>query len=164
MQPKTEYICLVKNLLFTRNMRKKIYLLLLVCIHFVSFGQNRIPKDQLSDNWLLINSKDGVEFYAKMESVDVYKNGSENLTFAVIKVINTNSNSASVNFLISGYYDGGCLGCSDGKENSKSISLNAGETFIGTAENGYSRLVRNPMNKLGWNFEAIGINNLTIKN
>ncbi len=145
-------------------MRKNICLLILLCFQLVSYGQNRITKDQLSEDWLLINSKEGIDFYAKFESVDVYKNGAENLTYAVIKIVNTNENSNTALFLISGFYDGGCLGCSTDGESDKSISLKAGESFIGTAENGFSRLVKNPTLKLGWNFEAIGINNITINN
>ena len=150
--------------LLLKVMTKQIVLFLFMFICLGSFAQNRVNKDQLSENWKLINSVEGVNFYAKLESVDVYKNGSENFTYVVIKVENSTSKEVNLNFLISGFYDGGCLGCADNVENTKTLTIKANESFVGTAENNFSRLVQNPKLKNSWKFEAIGINNVIFKN
>ena len=154
----------IKKPLLLKVMTKQFVLFLFVFICFGFFAQNRVNKDQLSENWKLINTVNGVNFFAKLESVDLYKNGSENFTYVVVKVENTTSTDVNLNFLISGFYDGGCLGCVDNVENTKSLSLKANETFVGTAENHFSRLVQNPKLKNSWKFEAIGINNVIFKN
>ena len=80
-------------------MTKQIVLFLFLFICLGSFAQNRVNKDQLSENWKLINSVEGVNFFAKLESVDVYKNGSENFTYVVVKVENTTSKEVNLNYL-----------------------------------------------------------------
>lgn len=122
---------------------KSILLVFIAMVSFSGVCQSTITASNLSENWTLLTTKDGVEVYLKQEKCNV---GADNLfTYAFVRLVNTNSIETSVEFDFHVKFDTGYAGSGDIKKTNHIISINASSSIEGDCTFGaLSLLTHNP--------------------
>lgn len=117
-----------------------------------SFGLN--AQTESSNNFQLIESKDGIEVYSKIISCDT-EGSAIPFDYLVFKVKNTTSQSLHVSLEFEIYFEEGCNGCENSRETSIEISLDSGESIEASCSNFEYRLaylVLNPNFDGSWSY------------
>ena len=143
---------------------KSTLLIFTVLLSFSGISQNTVNAEQLTQEWTLVSTQDGVEIYLKQEKCDV---GAEKLfTYAFIRIVNTNPTEKSVEFNFQMQYDNGCYGCGDTRETKKMLAVPASTSIEGesTFQIGeLSLLINNPYQVDPRVLESINLDELNIK-
>jgi hypothetical protein len=83
-----------------------------------------------SQEWKKFHSEEGFDFYIKYS--ECHFNDVQDQSWALIKVENTNSFDAEINFYFERYMDGKCVGCGNyDQENLKTVKIPAGTSKEG---------------------------------
>ena len=155
----------------TINMKSrslKLFLgVFLLSVSFIgnSFSQSKINASDLNEDWQLIKSEQGLNFYVSKQNC-TRTEGQKPLVYAFMKIENTTSASVSANFSLALLFEEGCSGCTPDGEYTSSITIPAGSTVeqeCSTNNNTLSRLIVNPNLSGGWKFTGVELMNLTIK-
>jgi len=109
-----------------------------------SFAQNKIEANDLTAEWTLLTSKDGVEMYIQSGECSM-GNVPEAFQYGMIKLVNSNSTEKTVVYNIERYYTDGCVGCNKTDEDFSIVVIPANSTITGNCKNGVSVLLKNPL-------------------
>lgn len=146
------------------NLKKISFIILLLTSTF-SFGQGAGSNSfTLSDDWQLLQKKEGLNFSVKRETCEVFA-GAKPLVYTFMKIENNTSQKKQVVFNFGLEFKEGCSGCELGREFTVSMEIPANTTLEGDcsfvrAE--LTRLIYNPNLAGGWEFIAPTIKNLSI--
>lgn len=144
---------------------KFFLLFFLLTITSIGYCQERIPITSVTNDWTLIKSEKGLNFYVKSVHQIVYE-GKKPFEYIVAKIENTTDNAASVSFNMATFFKEGCQNCGMNTESYKTIKVLPRTSIEGKHEDGNSSLsvlLNNPNNPLSWHPEAIAIENLIVK-
>jgi hypothetical protein len=135
-----------------------------VLLSFSGVSQNSVNAEQLTQEWTLVSTQDGVEIYLKQEKCDV--GAEKHFTYAFIRIVNTTTTEKSVEFNFQMQYDNGCYGCGDTRETKKMLAVPASTSVEG--ENTFqigelSLLINNPYQLDPGVLESINLDELNIK-
>lgn len=137
---------------------------LFLLIGFNSFGQSRLNPIDLTKDWKLLTSENGVEFYIRK---DVCATSGTKLPFefSFLKIVNTSDTPKSVSYNYATIFTEACDGCDQNSERSFSFDLPANSMLEGNCEGnrGLSGFIKNPNFDGGWHFESVEIKYLKIK-
>ena len=143
---------------------KSTLLIFTVLLSFSGFSQNTVNADQLTKDWTLVTTQNGVEIYLRQEKCDV---GAPDLfTYAHIRIVNTNTEEKTVEYNFHINYDNGCVGCGDTRETKKMVAVPASTSVEGEATFKYgelSLLINNPYQLDSGVLESIKLDELYIK-
>ena len=126
-----------------------------------SFAQNKIEANDLTSEWTLLSSKDGVELYIQSGECTM-GNVPEAFQYGMIKLINSNSTEKTVVYNIERHYSDGCVGCNKTDEDVSIISIPANSTITGNCENGISVLIKNPLQTMYLEFNYLQLTTFKI--
>ena len=119
----------------------------------------------LTNEWQLMQEKDGVQVFAKVEPCKMSEQTPKPFDIAFLKIVNNTNQDIAVayNFVIE--FAEGCNGC-DGRDESRFNQKIPANTTIAEdcsfKQNGMSHIIRNRNFDGGWNFEKVSITNLKI--
>lgn len=117
----------------------------------------------ISEQWALIHSQNGINFYAKKVACTLYE-GVKPFDYVVLKVENTTDETATISFELGTILNGECFGCGSNEAVAlmtlapKSIAENNCTTF----SQGMHGLIQNRMTKTINRFDGIQINQIQI--
>ena len=141
--------------------------ILLIFVAFVSFNgmsQNSIEASNLTEEWTLLTTKDGVDVYLKQDKCDI---GAEKLfTYAYIRFVNNNSTEKTIEFNFLMNFDNRCVGCGDTRETKKMIAIPASTSVDGACGSEVGELallINNPYQIDSGVFESVALDVLNIK-
>jgi hypothetical protein len=119
----------------------------------------------LTNDWKLIQDKDGVQFFAKTEECKMSEQSPKPFDIAFLKIVNNTNKEVEVayNFVIE--FTEGCNGC-DGRDESRfSQKIPANGSIVEDCnfkQEGMAHIIRNQNFDGGWNFEKVSVANVTI--
>ena len=142
----------------------KIIAFFLLCGSY-SFGQAKLKNDELSKDWKLITSSDGVDLFLKKD-VCVTAGAKLPFEFTFLKIVNTTNEQKSIAYNYAVYFSEACDGCEPNSERSYTADLAPNSTIEGdcvSTKPGLTGFVKNPNFDGGWHFEGVEIKFLKIK-
>lgn len=97
------------------NLLNKITsLIVIMLVSFSGFSQTSIDAGNITEEWKLLTTKDGIEVHIKQDKCDI---GADKLfTYAYIKLVNTTTVTKTVEFNFQLIFDNDCVGCGDTRE------------------------------------------------
>lgn len=129
----------------------------------VGSAQVSAKATSITDQWTLVHSQDGINFYAKKVVCTLYE-GVKPFDYVVLKVENTTNETASISFELGTILNGECFGCGS-NEAIASITLAPNaliENNCSTFSQGMHGLIQNRMSKTVNRFDGIQINTIKI--
>jgi hypothetical protein len=129
----------------------------------VGSAQVSAKASSITDQWTLVHSQNGINFYAKTAVCSLYE-GVKPFDYVVLKVENTTNETATISFELGTILNGECFGCGS-NESLASITLapNAvAENNCSTFSQGMHGLIQNRMSKAINRFDGIQINTIKI--
>jgi hypothetical protein len=129
----------------------------------VGSAQVSAKATSITDQWTLVHSQDGINFYAKKVVCTLYE-GVKPFDYVVLKVENTTNETASISFEFGTILNGECFGCGS-NEAIASITLAPNaviENNCSTFSQGMHGLIQNRMSKTVNRFDGIQINTIKI--
>lgn len=117
----------------------------------------------ITDQWALVHSQNGINFYAKKVTCALYE-GVKPFDYVVLKVENTTIETATISFELGTILNGQCFGCGS-NEAIASITLAPNaviENNCSTFSQGMHGLIQNRMSKTVNRFDGIQINTIKI--
>ena len=117
----------------------------------------------ISEQWALIHSQNGINFYSKKVTCTLYE-GVKPFDYVVLKVENTTDETATISFELGTILNGECFGCGSNEAVAsmtlapKAIAENNCTTF----SQGIHCLIQNRMTKTINRFDGIQINQIQI--
>lgn len=144
---------------------KRIIAFAILILSFGSYGQGKINYDEISSQWSLVQTTDGIEIYVmKVECKLSEKFKPSEWLFYKFK--NTTNKAKDLAFVPVYRYAEGCVNCGEKFEATISTSIPA-NTFIEGNCNFENRMltycIKNPNLMGGWMLTQIEIKNITIK-
>ncbi len=119
-----------------------------------TFAQNKILANDLNQEWTLLDTQKGIEIYIKHGECQM-GNIKEAFEYGMLKIVNTTNSEKMVIYNIENYYTDGCVGCDTNEDEYTAIIIPANTTKIGNCENGYSVLIKNPLQTAFTDFQYI---------
>ncbi len=129
----------------------------------VGSAQVSAKATSITDQWTLVHSQDGINFYAKKVVCTLYE-GVKPFDYVVLKVENMTNETASISFEFGTILNGECFGCGS-NEAIASITLAPNaviENNCSTFSQGMHGLIQNRMSKTVNRFDGIQINTIKI--
>ena len=119
----------------------------------------------LSNEWQLLQEKEGIQIFAKVEPCMMSEQTPKPFDIAFLKIVNNTNQEVEIayNFVIE--YTEGCNGCDGGDESFFTQKIPANGTLVEDCnfkQNGMAHSIRNQNFDGGWNFEKVAITNLKI--
>jgi hypothetical protein len=130
---------------------------------FEGSAQVSVKAASISEQWALVHSQNGINFYAKKAECALYE-GVKPFDFVVLKVENTTDETVSISFELGTILNGDCYGCGS-NEAVASITLapkSVTENNCTTFSQGMHGLIQNRMAKTINRFDGIQINQIQI--
>lgn len=130
---------------------------------FEGSAQVSVKAASISEQWALVHSQNGINFYAKKAECALYE-GVKPFDFVVLKVENTTDETVSISFELGTILNGDCFGCGS-NEAVASITLapkSVTENNCTTFSQGMHGLIQNRMAKTINRFDGIQINQIQI--
>ncbi len=130
---------------------------------FEGSAQVSVKAASISEQWALVHSQNGINFYAKKAECALYE-GVKPFDFVVLKVENTTDETVSISFELGTILNGDCYGCGS-NEAVASITLapkSVTENNCSTFSQGMHGLIQNRMAKTINRFDGIQINQIQI--
>ncbi len=126
-----------------------------------TFAQNKIEANDLTQEWTLIQSVDGVEMYIKYGECQM-GNIQEAFEYGMLKIVNTTNSEKQITYNFEILYSDGCVGCDTNEDEYSSIIIPANSTKTGDCENGLSVLLKNPLQTALTDFQYIQLTTLKV--
>ena len=129
----------------------------------VGSAQVSAKASSITDQWTLVHSQNGINFYAKKAECALYE-GVKPFDYVVLKVENTTDETATISFELGTILNGDCFGCGS-NEAVASITLapkSVTENNCTTFSQGMHGLIQNRMAKTINRFDGIQINQIQI--
>jgi len=134
---------------------------LFLLLGMTSFSQNKIEASNLTEEWTLLHSSDGVEMYLKYEECTM-GNVPEAFQYGMIKLVNSTAVEKTIVYNIEKHYTDGCVGCNMTDEDVSVVVIPANSTIIGDCENGTSVLIKNPLQTMYLDFNYLQLTTIKI--
>lgn len=129
----------------------------------VGSAQVSAKASSITDQWTLVHSQNGINFYAQTSVCTLYE-GVKPFDYVFLKVENTTNETATISFELGTILNGECFGCGSNEAiASLTLSPNAAtENNCSTATQGMHGLIQNRMSKTVNRFDGIQINTIKI--
>lgn len=143
----------------------KLFLFAFFMSAFALVGSTQVSAkaSSITDQWALVHSQNGINFYAKKVTCALYE-GVKPFDYVVLKVENTTIETATISFELGTILNGQCFGCGS-NEAIASITLAPNaviENNCSTFSQGMHGLIQNRMSKTVNRFDGIQINTIKI--
>jgi hypothetical protein len=129
----------------------------------VGSAQVSAKATSITDQWTLVHSQNGINFYAKTVACTLYE-GVKPFDYVVLKVENTSNETATISFELGTILNGECFGCGS-NEAVASMTLapnTVAENNCSNFSQGMHGLIQNRMSKTVNRFDGIQINTIKI--
>jgi len=130
-----------------RNFKSLFIASLLMFLGMTSFAQSKIEASNLTESWTLLHSENGIDMYIQYGECTM-GNVPEAFQYGLIKLVNSNPTEKTISYSIERYYTDGCVGCNMTEEDLSSIVVSGNSSIIGNCENGFSILLKNPLQSM----------------
>jgi hypothetical protein len=129
----------------------------------VGSAQVSAKASSITDQWTLVHSQNGINFYAQTSVCTLYE-GVKPFDYVFLKVENTTNETATISFELGTILNGECFGCGSNEAiASLTLAPNAAtENNCSTATQGMHGLIQNRMSKTVNRFDGIQINTIKI--
>ncbi len=138
------YVTKNETILTMKKIKSLFVAILFIIIGTTSFSQDKISANDLTKDWTLLHSENGVEMYIKYGECTM-GNIAEAFEYGFIKIVNTNSSERTLIYNIETYYADGCVGCDTHEDEYMTIVLQPNSTIIGACDTGHTLLLKNPL-------------------
>ena len=150
--------------MITKQITNRFLLVFAIFASISTFAQSEVAAADLTQEWSLINQKEGINIYVRTETC---KMGpiKKPLVYAFFKFENTTKETLDINFQAAVKYDSGCIGCQVGDvETTHLISIQGNSAKEGDCnfkEANLSSFINDPA-LTGRIFESISINTFKV--
>ena len=129
----------------------------------VGSAQVSAKASSITDQWTLVHSQNGINFYAQTSVCTLYE-GVKPFDYVFLKVENTTNETVTISFELGTILNGECFGCGSNEAiASLTLAPNAAtENNCSTATQGMHGLIQNRMSKTVNRFDGIQINTIKI--